>query len=509
VSDGQGLERTPDPAGRVGRVRLPSVVRLLCFAFVLLIPIRILGLGFRPGDDALRHAAKAASHKAWGEILVQRSDVSVSSHPGWEALLTAVQRASSWSAPTLVVLSVVGLFVAVNLPALVLLRRPEAWLLSLLVFAVMDFPALTRLVLGRPFLWNDATLLLVCWSLPALSRPRVAPALLAGLAALLGLATWVHPAWYLFLLPVAACLLAREWRAAARLLGCLVVGVLAGGLLSGHPVAYLWQSLLRGVLATGLGADAQDTLVFELRPRTGLPYAEAALLAALAWRTLRRGWSRSLVDNPLFLLVALGWALSFHSLRFWTDWAVPPALLWLALELEDGLTQWLAEHDPRRFALAGAAGLAALLALTAESRGLWGRADRGFGPLLRAEAIVHLPDPGGILYSREMGVFFELFFRYPDAPWRYMLGYEPGILPPEDLETYRTIVRSGDRPEAYAPWVRKMRAQDRLILRTRGPADPPRIPGLEWQWVGLALWSGRLPAAVPPQLPGVRPPQPR
>ena len=47
-------------------------------------------------------------------------------------------------------------------------------------------------------------------------------------------------------------------------------------------------------------------------------------------------------------------------------------------------------------------------------------------------------------------------------------------------------------PEAYAPWVAKMRAADRVII-VRQEALP--IPGLEWRRFGRETWIGRIPTA--------------
>ena len=50
---------------------------------ILLIPLKIISYGFLPGDDALRHAAKAVSGKTWQQILVMRSDFAMDPSPGW------------------------------------------------------------------------------------------------------------------------------------------------------------------------------------------------------------------------------------------------------------------------------------------------------------------------------------------------------------------------------------------------------------------------------------------
>jgi hypothetical protein len=103
-----------------------------------------------------------------------------------------------------------------------------------------------------------------------------------------------------------------------------------------------------------------------------------------------------------------------------------------------------------------------------------------------------LPEQGGIFYEADMNFFYRTFFRNPTAPWRYTAGFEPAFMPADDFQTYLQILLNHDEPDAYRPWIKKMRPQDRLVINSRGsPAS--MLPELEWQHaVGLA-WLGRLP----------------
>jgi hypothetical protein len=101
-----------------------------------------------------------------------------------------------------------------------------------------------------------------------------------------------------------------------------------------------------------------------------------------------------------------------------------------------------------------------------------------------------MPDPGGIVYSSSLDVFFRTFYANPRAEWRYLLGFEPGIMPRADRKILRDIQRSGFAPEAYAPWVKRMKAEDRLILLQ---GWKPGIDELDWYYAGGNTWIGRLP----------------
>ena len=192
------------------------LVRWLVALCVLAVPLRLVAGGFLPGDDVLRHAAKAVSGRDWRDVLVLAPGVTMDSHPGWHALLELLHRLTHATAPDLAVLSVVGLFVLVSLPALFLMRRPEAWLAALLVAGPTEPVAVARLFLGRPFLVSLALLLTLCLLVPR-EAARVPLRHQVPLIAAFGVVAWIHPSWHLFLLPVLACLLARRWRTALAL----------------------------------------------------------------------------------------------------------------------------------------------------------------------------------------------------------------------------------------------------------------------------------------------------
>lgn len=467
---------------------MPLAVRWLVLAVVLLIPVRIVAQGYLPLDDALRHAAKAVSGRSWDQILVLRPDITVDSHPGWHWVLEALHRLTVIGAPALVLFSVIALFLVFSLGPVALLRRPEAWLLSLLVLGVTDPAVLSRLFMGRPFLVSGGVLAVILLLWPSLAARRTGWGALGLVTGLLAAATWIHASWYLFALPVVALFLAREWRAGARLLACLGAGVVAGAMLTGQPFAFLRQTLLHPLLALG-GFEPQSTLAIEFRAHEGSPLFVMALLGMLGWRALRGQWRRCAVDNPVFLMATLGWVLGFVAKRFWADWGAPAALVWLALEFQDFLDTTGAGDAAKRLALAAAAGATCFLALTSDANGRWSAGDTTFLPLMRADAAPWLPDPGGILYSDEMRLFYQLFYRQPRAPWRYLVGFEPGLMPPEDLAVYRDILKARTA-QAFAPWVRRMRPEDRLIIRSLGLGQPP-IEGLEWHHLGGEIWSGR------------------
>jgi hypothetical protein len=454
------------------------------------VPFRIVSTGYVPGDDALRHAAKAVSGRDWSEVLVLRPEVTMDSHPGWHALLWGVHRVTGADPNALVLFSIVALYLALIVPAVFLVRRPEAWALALFALGVLDPRVVTRFASGRPFVLSMAALVVLCLVFARGPWERHPWRTLAGVAALLGVVIWMHPSWHLFLVPVFACLLARRWSLALGLLGGLLLGVLVAGLLYGNPLEFVTQSILHTVLAFGTPAP-QGTLVIEFNPGDGAGQVLVGVAVLLLWRYARRRWRGEVVDNPLFLLAATGWLLGWVVVRFWSDWGTPALLAWMALEFQEIVEEHLSATSAKRLLVAFVAGLGALLVLSANVRGQrFAAPENPYMSLLSPDIAPALPDPGGILYTDDMQLFFRLFYRRPTAPWRYIVGYEPALMPSDDLATFRKAL-ARRTPSSFAPWVEKMRPEDRLILQsTQGQ---PLIPGLEWTQVSPTVWSGRRP----------------
>ena len=178
------------------------------------------------------------------------------SHPGWHAILGAVHRATGAGAPALVLFSVISLFIAFSLPALLLLRRPEAWLLAFFALAVSDRNVTGAPVHGAPF------------PAPALPPARPPPPRLAPPGGAAGGKEPPAPARRLLRrrrldvselvpvrLPVAAFFLAGHPRAALRLALVAAAGVTLAGLLTGQPIRFVIQSLLHPwMVFAGLGS---------------------------------------------------------------------------------------------------------------------------------------------------------------------------------------------------------------------------------------------------------------
>jgi hypothetical protein len=142
---------------------VPLLIYSIVILTFLLIPLKIISYGYLPPDDALRHAAKAVSGAPWSEILVLNEDYKVDHNFGWHLILRQLHLLLNCDAEGLVVLAVAGLLALVGWAAIPWLRRPEAWLATMLLFSV-SAGSIGRLALGRPYLLTEAALLAVLFA---------------------------------------------------------------------------------------------------------------------------------------------------------------------------------------------------------------------------------------------------------------------------------------------------------------------------------------------------------
>lgn len=483
-----------NPLGRY----VPLAVWVISILTILLIPLKIVSIGYLPGDDALRHAAKAVSGKPWSEILVLNPVYKIDHEFGWNWLLAKIHNLTNWDAEALVVFSVVALFVLVNVAALVWLKRPEAWLITLLASMIIALlPG--RLVLGRPYLITVAALLTVLflWRKHYKMPPQM-PALVLMIA-LASFCTFMHGAWYLWVLPVVAFLLAGEFRWGITLGICWGIGTVIGSILTGHPIEYLVQAVKLAFLAVG-AHETQRTMVTELQPFSGDRLALIAVGGLLILRSLAKLNSIPFSRDPAFWLAGMCWVLGFKVGRFWDDWGWPALMVLIAADMQSLLETRFTSDSFKRLGLSLILALATYLGVTSDAGSRWTSSlSQQFLTEDNPDLAGWMPDKNGIFYTADMSLFYQTFYKNPNGDWRYMLGFEPTWMPREDFEIYHKIVWNFNDGSAYKPWVEQMKPADRLVVRGSG-AGTPNISGLDWKYGGGDIWIGRLPRtnSVPP-----------
>ncbi|MDP2929256.1 MAG: hypothetical protein Q8O01_04245 [Candidatus Omnitrophota bacterium] len=471
---------------------VPLIVISLCVLALLLIPLRLISYGYIPDDDAMRHVAKAISGLDWNKILVMREDIKMDSHPGWHAILTALYKTTNCSADDLMVFSVVSLFLVFCLVPLFFMERPESWILALLTTSVAGHELIYRLTRGRPYIFTMSTVLIFCFLWPRLGGKKIHWPSVILMTVSIAVSTWAHGLWYMFALPAVCLFAAREWRSGIIFGASAVSGVLIGASFTGRPFQFLSQILSHGIYSFN-GHAVTRMLVGEFQPSNGTPLMVAAILAILGWRAIRKSWSIKTIDNPIFFLVLAGWISGLAVSRFWLDWGLPAILAWMALEFQDFFTKTIGSHSWRRVGVLFFTVPALFLLTTNDIGGRWtNNLTNDYISSENPDTAPWVPETDGIIYSADMTIFYQTFYKNPKAPWRYVLGFEPTWMKPDDLAIYRNILWNHGAFKSFEGWVKKMRPQDRLI--TRYPwEDHPAISGLEWYYAATDTWIGRLP----------------
>ena len=470
------------------RDRVPLITLCLSLCALFLLPLSIIGTGYIPFDDVLSNVARAVGEKSWDSVILLRPDVSLALHnPGWDVLLEAVYQAGGMGRNALVATAVAGMMLAFLLSGLVAVKRPEAWLISLLVGFVIAPDFLIRITLGRPFIFSAAVLVLLLglWSDRSPKARRPIHYVISALA--ISLATWIHGSWYLFILPIGVFFLTGRFRDGLELVVCWMAGVLLGSVYTGHPIAFILHHLHHFFFV--FGAIPRSLRVGELQScQVSLAFMGIVLVVIvwIVWRA--RSW-RVFLD-PSFALMIIGWGLGFQVARFWVDWSMPAFLVWLARNLD---------QEIQRFSATSVSRMIVVLVLGTGLIGV-GKADihqRWTGNILPLSEMEPtdsrwkeaLPKGDGIVYSASMRPFDILFYRYPQESWRYVLGSEPALMSPEDLPVFIRIQQEGYNSETVRPWMDKMRPNDRLVIFL---PEKPTIPEFTWTYIGNGLWSGRL-----------------
>ncbi len=481
---------------KLGRY-VPLLVWIIAALTIVVIPLKVIGLGFLPPDDALRHAARAVTGRPWAEILVLGDVMKMEHNFGWHALLRGIHLGANADAEALVIFSIIAMFSMMGLSGLAWLRRPEAWLVPLILVAA-GAGLMSRFMLGRPFLLTIAALVtvLMLWQKRGASRPNWRDVTLMTLV--IAIACFVHGCWYLWTLPIAAFFLAQQWRWAFVFAVSWALGMILGALPTGHPIDFTWQAI--DVAFKALGAhQTQRTMVGEYQPLSGDCFALLVLAALAVLRSLVKLNVRPLTKNPAFWLACLGWAFGFKAGRFWLDWGWPALMVLVACDVQAWMQARVTENSLQRLGIACSLAGTLFLASTNDvnSRWTYSLGKEFLNTTEQPELAGWMPDDGGVLYSTEMGVFYRTFYKNPDAHWRYILGYEPIFMPRDDFKIYESILANGDAPIWFMPWVKKMKPADRLVVRASSGAASV-IRQLEWNCDVAGVCIGRLPRVKSP-----------
>lgn len=395
---------------------VPLASWAIVILLLLYIPLKVIGYGYLPSDDALRHAAKAVSGKSWQEILVLGPAFHFDPNWGWHWLLGKVHLWTNWDAEGLVLFSVVALFLIGNGAVVACLKRPEAWLAAFILLCQPQVSDLTqRYLLGRPFVLTiTATMVIfLVWQRHGSAPPKWRTIL--WMTPLIAAAVFLHGVWYLWVLPIAAFFLAQQFRWFLLLVASWILGTFLGSALTGHPVESIMQAVQLALRSVGMH-QTQNTLVSELRPSGGDIFSLLLLGGLITLRQLAKLNAPPLVRHPAFWLVAMGWVLGCETNRFWEDWGLPALAVLIASDLQLFFESRFAADSFQRLVLVCGLAVTLYASTTNDFNSRWSnhlswRYLTPDNPDLNG----WLPEKGGTLYTVDMSIFYQTFFKNPTA----------------------------------------------------------------------------------------------
>jgi hypothetical protein len=308
----------------------------------------------------------------------------------------------------------------------------------------------------------------------------------------IALSVCIHGTWYLWALPLAAFFLAGAWRRLVSLTCCVMAGVLLGGIMTGKPFVFLKASVSMVSLVFKEHVP-QWMLVGEFQPSYG-EFSTLLLVGVVyLWRRQRIAGEPNWFKLPVVWMFIICWILGFKADRFWADWGLPAVLVWLTWQFEEIMEASWSATSPKSVLLCAMVAVPLFLHSTNDLGRRYTNCLEetfldGSDPALKD----WVPEGDGIFYTAQMDCFYNTFYANPTAPWRYVLGMEPAMMLPENLEIFRGIQRSHFAFGAYKPWVEviKKHPQDRMMILSGGQLD---LPELEWTNAAGNLWIGRLP----------------
>ncbi len=457
-----------------------------------LIALKIgIAYAYKPGGDARRHVAKAFTDKSYSEIIVLRPEYGTDQSPGWDWILHQLHVATGWQQDALLSFSVIFLLLCVFFAALPWVRRPEVWLAALLAQMLAIPELMTRLTQARPYLLTEAVLvaILFSWS-KAGEKISLRKVILTSIG--IALSVCIHGTWYLWALPLAAFFMAGAWRRLVSLTCCVMAGVLLGGVMTGKPFVFLKASVSMVTLVFKEHVP-QWMLVGEFQPS----YGEFSTLLLVGfvylWRRQRVATEPNWLKLPVVWMFIICWILGFKADRFWADWGLPAVLVWLTWQFEEIMETTWSAASPKRVCLCVLLAAPLFLHATNDLGRRYSNCQEetflnGADPALRE----WVPQDKGIFYTAQMECFYNTFYANPNAPWRYVLGMEPAMMLPENLEVFRAIQRAHYAYGAYDQWVKKIKEhpEDRMMILGGGQ---PNLPELEWTNAAGNIWIGRPP----------------
>lgn len=474
------------------------IIVLLSFVFI---PLKILNFGWTPSDDALRHVAFSTIDANWTDIVIIDEKYSADHNAGWHKILKFLYKYCSLKKEQLLLFSVFSLFLLVNICGIICSPSPISWCISLLLLLNIESNDVSlRMLSGRPLLFSSAATiaLLRIWCIDFqekksnnLFNKNWAIYLISII--ILSLSVWIHGGWYLFLLIPLSIFISGRAQKAFKFTLCLFISTLIGALLSGD-----FYNFLRFHFLVAYTVFNEPTYNWLLATEFATGIQETNWIAFTAIITFFSVYKKhlklsDLTQDPIFIMVLLCWMGSICVIRFWSDWGLMALLIWLSYRFNEIIKSSDYIKTPRaRYCLFLFLTISLVFCFISDTNGKYTKPVLSqpidFYDNINIERLKGWePQEDGIVYSTIMSCFYQHFYKYPTAKWKYILGFEPAIMNKEDKILLRNIGFSG-LEEDYAPWINKMTEKDRLIIDRKLES----FPQLEWIRGNRIWWIGRL-----------------
>lgn len=466
---------------------------------LFMVPLFLWGMGMYPADDALRHIGLAVSGKSWEDVLLFRSgfDGSIYTHPAWEGGLRLLVK-MGFESDLLILISVFTPWAFLGTTLILVTKKPELILVTLLAILLAGEGQIGRMFLGRPFAVAAGCTVLLFW----LTTERFSN--LSGLkffifsTIILTVQYLFHPSYYLSLLPIGCIaiyfVIAKKYTHAASIIGAFPVAVGIAALLSGNFWAFISNNFLQAYWAF-FEDDFSGALVGEFLPWVTPSVIGIAVLFQFAYHFVHK----NSIIRPEILITFFGFVLGQKVNRFWADWGMIGYMVWLIRDFGVLLEKYSVNYlGVRRVCIVAVLSVSFLtIYVNAMHRTFNRNASENLigGALAIAEYPEWLPENGGIVYSPDMRVFYTMLYSYPNENWKYTTGFERALM--EDSN--RKVLSEWHQVsvvEAFLPWFEKLTPADRLVFFGRPSglialqAEP--YSRVEWKSFGKYFWIGKL-----------------
>lgn len=479
--------------------RLQTFENIMAFIIILAIlfylPFKIYSIGYTPTDDSNRHVVFSMADRTWEDILTIDKGLESDHNAGWHFFLRLIHKVFSLNKLELLFFASISLFILFNMAGIMISPNKAAWFVTLMIIFIVQKDFFGRLLCGRPFLISCAAtlILLKYWFLPVkedekpISKSKIYIISIVSLT----LSVWLHGSWYIFLLLPASLLLAGQIKKSLELGFLILVSTLIGAYLTGE-----FKEFLNFHFSATFNIFTERVYNWQLVSEFAegdissfwLIVCFSVIILLLKTNRLKLN---ELSREPIFIGILLSWLASIKVIRFWVDWGNIFFMFWLTYKLSDLIK--LMESTKKTFFR----WFLFLFILISNAilipQANWDQRKERQGKIAdfsKMELSDYRPDDGGIVYNDSMATFYLNYFENPDARYRYVIGFEPAIVPAENRSVFRDIVYTDFHFKSYEPWIKKLTNKDRIFTTVDISKNYPQ---LDWIKAANKLWIGKLP----------------